>query len=226
MTYQEKGDYIFNRYQQALLLNVLFALLFIGLDLGEKNNLIIATVFIISSITIYFIHKTLGFFTVSVAIGSAIAAIYQYLNIGLTFTQGEGQLAIAPVILLLLIIELLYVLVKIIIIENGHKNLGIFFALVFTISMSVLSYYLEIAYPVYFTGILYITLFFMGIFFSSMVSILYMKGTWTPERLVMVSYVVIFVYIIGAVLSIVLEEDSFLELLIPDEWMERKKKKG
>ncbi len=226
MTYEEKGDYLFTRYQQAFLLNVLIVLLLISLDLGVKNNLIIAAVFIVSAIIIYFIHKTLGFFTVSVAIGSAIAAIYQHFNIGLTFTQGEGQLAIAPVILLVLIIELLYVLVKIVIIENGHKSLGIFFALVLTISMSVLAYYLEEAYPVYLTGILYITLFFMGIFFSSIVSILYIKETWTPERLVMVSYVVIFVLIIGVVLSIVLEEDSFLELLIPDELLERKKKKG
>ena len=225
MTYDEKGNYLFTKYQQAFVLNVLFVLTFIYLDLGVKVSLITAIAFIVLAIIIYFLHKPLGFFTVSIAIGSGIAAVYSYLDMGLTFLEGNKKLAIAPVLLLLLIIELFYAWIKLILLEHSHKKIGIGLALFFASSLSVLSYYLGKEYPSYFSGMFLITILFMLIFFSSILSILYMKENWSAQRIIMVSYVIIFVLIFGIVLTIVLEEDSILEFFIPDELLEVKNRK-
>ena len=224
MTYIEKGEYLFTKYQQVFILNVIFALLFMCLDLGVGASLIFSAVFIALAIGVYFIRKPLGFLTVSIAIGSTIAAVYQHLEMGLTISEGSDKLAIAPVIILLLIIEFLYVIMKIIIIYNSHKNVGILLTLALSIGITVGSYILSSSYPQYFSGIFYITLFLMSIFFSSIVCTLYLDGGWPIQRLLMVSYVIIFVLVFGIALCIILEEGSIMEIFIPDSLPERKNK--
>ena len=46
MSYEEKAQYLFNKYQQAIFLNIIFTILFIYLDLGVKTCLIMAVVFV------------------------------------------------------------------------------------------------------------------------------------------------------------------------------------
>ncbi len=171
-----------------------------------------------------FMNQALGFLTVSVAIGCAVSAVYEHLDIGLTFFEGNGKLAIAPVIILLLIIELLYVSMKLIIIEHSRIRLGILLALASFVGITALSYNLSNSLPLYFSGIFYITLLLMIIFFSSIICTLYMGGSWPIKRLLMVSYVIIFVLIFGIVLTLVLEEESILEFFILDELPERKRR--
>ena len=224
MSYEEKAQYLFTKYQQAIFLNVIFAILFMYLDLGVKTCLIMAVVFVGLGILTYFMNQALGFLTVSVAIGSMISAVYEHLEIGLTFFEGNGKLAIAPVIILLLVTQLLYVLMKTIMIEHSRKRMGIILALAFSIGITVLSYILSNSYELYFSGIFYITLLLMIIFLSSIICTLYMEGSWPIKRLLMVSYVIIFVLVFGIVLTLVLEEESILELFIPDDLPERKKR--
>lgn len=159
------------------------------------------------------------------AVGSIIAALYQHKDIELTYLEGKNKLSIISVLFFLLIVELLYVIVKKLMV--GHKRIktGILLALLISVGLVILSFFLAEQVPAYFSGICFVTLFLMVIFFASTISLKFIEGSWPVERLLMVSYVIIFVLLFLLALSIITEEDCISEFLLPEEDTKIRKKK-
>ncbi len=224
MSYKEKGLEMFSRYQQAFIIDAVAVGVCLKLQPGVKVSLIVAVCICLLGIVLYSVNKLFGFFTISLAIASAIAALYQHFEIGFAIGEGEGKLTIVALITLLVIIQLLYVLMKNLIFESSLKKTGIGLAFVFSVAVIALAYFLRDKMPLFYSELPYIAIIFMLIFTSSVLSVIFIKENWTIYRLLMVSYVMIFMLVFALVITIMLEDDTVLDALVPDGWGSSKKK--
>ena len=225
MTTEEKGHFFFTKYQEAFVLIALTVLLIVNLNLGVKVTLILAISIAVLAIIFYFIHKLTGFLLVSFAVGAAIAGLCENYHIGITWVKGNGKLAIAAVLILLAIIEILYVMLEKVIVEQRHSKIGVIVTLILSAAVSGVGYYLHTSCPKYFSGLHIVALLFMVVFASSIISSMFINGKWTVEHILIVSYVIIFVGVFAIVLSILLEDETFLELIVPDDAITNKQRK-
>lgn len=127
-----------------------------------------------------------------------------------------------PEYIWVLVVELFYLLVNYLIQNHSFRKLSILISFVLAIVYVLGAIWISDANPKLFSGTMYVTIFYAVIFFTSILSTQYFKEAWSFNRLLIVSYFIIFVLVFAIAITLIVEDEGILELFVPDDWVSNK----
>ena len=220
MNYLLKCTKLINNYMIAFIVNTIFFIIAVSLNIN-KNVLIFSSILIaIASIVIYKLFKkndkynNLSFHIVTIAVSCCISAVYTNSN--------YEFISIPTIIGLLLIIEAFYLVMKMLINKFNLYKISIFISLILGVILVISVILLRQFNSNTFDSLFWLVTFYSIIFFMSFISVIFLKKDTNFELVLMLSYCSIFVIIFVLAISIISEDGSILELFYPD-WYEDKK---
>lgn len=223
MDYLSKCNKLINHYMIAFIVNTIFFIISVSLNINKSILIILSILMAGVSIVIYNLLKknnklnTLSFYILTIAISSSIAAVYTNSN--------YEYISIPSVIVFLLIIELFYFFMKILINKFTLYKSNIFISLLLGILLIVSIFYLGKFDTIIFDSLFWLVIFYSIIFFTSFITIIFLKDDSKFHFILMISYFFIFVMVFILAISIISEDGSLLDVFSPDITTNKKNKK-
>lgn len=223
MDYIDNVNKLTKKYMITFILNVVSFIVSLSLGIETSVLIIASIVSAVISIIVYNVFKkssgmkSLAFHILTIAISFSIAAVYEHFSYGIHVTKSTNTtISIVSIVFLVVIIEALYLLMKLLINSFSLYKMSVVISLVFSSTLVFVVYYISKNYNSNFSSIFWITAFYSLIFFSSMVSVLFLKDTEKFESVLIFSHFFIFLIVFIIAISIIAEDGSFLELFSPD----------
>jgi hypothetical protein len=223
MDYINNVNKLIRNYMLTFILNTIVFVFTLSLGIETKWLIILSVLTSIVSLIAYSILKkanklkNLAFHILTIAISFLIAAVYSHFSYNVDFFNTDTKaISIPSLVALTIVVEGLYLVMKLLINRFSLCKMAIFISLVFSGTLILSVYYIGKNYNDSIFTIFYCTVFYSIIFFSSVISILFLKETEKFQTVLMVSHFFIFLIVFIIAVSIIAEDGSFLEFFTPD----------
>lgn len=230
MDYINNVNKLIKNYMVTFMLNSIVFILTLSLGIETKWLIILSVLIAIISIISYNIlkksknSKNVAFHILTIAISLSISAVYRHFSYGIGLTKStDRKVSIVSILLLVLVFEILYLIMKLLINNLLLYKMTIVISLIISSTLVFIVYYLGKGDNFNFSAIFWLTIFYSVIFFSSMVSILFLKEDEKFQFVLMASHFFIFLIVFIIAITIISEDGSALELFAPDGYSKKNK---